>query len=206
MQYNPITGRRLKDVSGAIDWIHARLKRDGVLPDNFNLVQCLYGEHLLAKYPNRIVALTESEKFAIIASGVYPGYVWLATGGKSQLSIDKLRVLKGRTVILFPDVDGYDYWNQKTKEIEAIGCKVMVSDLLEKNASAQDRANKIDLADWLIRELQRPQPLETIHKHFTDEEKALHRLAAINPDVYSLIDDLDLVSASVGKRLRTHLD
>ena len=206
MQYDPITGRRLRDVSGAIDWVHARLKREGVLPKDFYLVQCLFGEHLLAKNPDWVVALVESEKAAIIGSGVYPDYVWLATGGRSQLSIDKLRVLRGRTVIMFPDVDGYGYWTEKAKEVEAIGCKVMVSDLLEKNATAQDRVNKIDLADWLIRELQRPQPLETIHKHFTDEEKALHRLAAINPTVYSLIDDLDLVSTATGKRVLTHLE
>ena len=62
-------------------------------------------------YPDKVVALVESEKSALIASGVYPEYIWLATGGKSQLSIDKLKVLQGRTVIMFPDVDGFEYWS-----------------------------------------------------------------------------------------------
>jgi hypothetical protein len=158
MQYNPTTGKRIKDANVPVDWVHSRLKRDRVLKDDFNLVQCLFGAHLLSKYQNKTVALIESEKSAIIASGVYPNYVWVATGGKSQLSIDKLKVLRGRTVVMFPDVDGYGYWIEKAKEIEALGCKVIVSDLLEKNATAQDRDDKIDLADWLIRELRQQKP------------------------------------------------
>lgn len=54
---------------------------------------------------------------------------------------------------MFPDVGGFEYWSNKAKVVEAIGCKVVVSDLLEKNATEEDRINKIDLADWLIRTL-----------------------------------------------------
>ena len=46
-----------------------------------------------------------------------------------------------------------EYWKNKAKDVEAIGCKVVVSDLLENNATNEDRANKIDLADWLVRYL-----------------------------------------------------
>lgn len=34
MQYDPVTGKRVKNASGAIDWVHAKLKRDKVLPDD----------------------------------------------------------------------------------------------------------------------------------------------------------------------------
>jgi len=117
MQYDPHTGKRIKDASGAIDWVHAKLKKDGVLPDDFYLVQCLFGEHLLTKYPDKVVALVESEKSALIGAGVYPQYIWLATGGKSQLAIDKLKTLRDRTVIMFPDVDGYEAWKEKAAEL-----------------------------------------------------------------------------------------
>ncbi|WP_368043483.1 DUF6371 domain-containing protein [uncultured Alistipes sp.] len=158
MQYDPATGKRIKNTSGAIDWAHAKLKRDGILPGDFNLVQCLFGEHLLKRYPDKVVALVESEKSALIGAGVYPDYLWLATGGRSQLSIDKLRVLRGRAVVMFPDVDGYELWCEKAQSLETIGCKVIISDLLEKNASPADRVAKIDLADWLIRQLQASAP------------------------------------------------
>lgn len=80
MKYDPNTGHRIKD-GGGINWIHSIMKRQGLLPEDFNLVQCLFGEHLLRMYPDKVVALVESEKSALIASGVYPEYIWLATGG-----------------------------------------------------------------------------------------------------------------------------
>jgi len=37
MQYNPETGKRIKHESGAIDWIHSKLKKSGTLPEDYNL-------------------------------------------------------------------------------------------------------------------------------------------------------------------------
>lgn len=190
MKYDPNTGHRVKDGSG-INWVHAIMKKQGLLPDDYNLVQCLFGEHLLKMYPTKVVALVESEKSALIASGVYPNYIWLATGGKSQLSIDKLKVLQGRTVVMFPDVDGFEYWNNKAKEVEAIGCKVVVSDLLEKNATDEDRANKIDIADWLIRCLSVSTVTE-VKTAITEAEKTLQAMIEANPALQLLIDTFDL--------------
>lgn len=190
MKYNPDTGHRLKD-TGGINWIHSIMKKQNLLPEDFSLVQCLFGEHLLRMYPTKIVALVESEKSALIASGVYPDYIWLATGGKSQLSIDKLKILQGRTVIMFPDVDGFDYWSNKAKEVEAIGGKVVVSDLLERDATDEDRANKIDLADWLIRNLSESTPKEVKHE-LSEAERNLQTMTEANPALQLLIDTLDL--------------
>ena len=190
MKYDPNTGHRVKD-GGGINWIHAIMKKQGLLPDDYHLVQCLFGEHLLKMYPTKVIALVESEKSALIASGVYPDYIWLATGGKSQLSIDKLKVLQGRTVVMFPDVDGFEYWSNKAKEVEAIGCKVVVSDLLEKNATDEDRANKIDIADWLIRCLSVSTVTE-VKTAITETEKILQAMIEANPALQLLIDTFDL--------------
>ena len=78
-----------------------------------------------------------------------PKYIWLASGGKSQLKPEKLSVLKGRRVIAFPDVDGYQEWKEKLSKIE--GLTITVSDVLEKNATDKERLNHIDIADWLIK-------------------------------------------------------
>lgn len=45
MRYNPETGKRIKNNAGAIDWVHSKLKRAGALPDDWELTQCLFGEH-----------------------------------------------------------------------------------------------------------------------------------------------------------------
>lgn len=43
-----------------------------------------------------------------------PDYIWLATGGKSQFN-ERLKVLYGRDVVAFPDVDGNTTWCEKVK-------------------------------------------------------------------------------------------
>ena len=153
MKYDPATGKRLKDPGTPfrISWVHSLMKRSGHLPEDWQLTQCLFGEHLLSEPRSRVrtVALVESEKTAVIASAIMPKYIWLATGGKSQLSPEKLSVLRGRKVIAFPDVDGYRQWTEKLSSIA--GLNITVSDVLEKNATDRDRHDHIDIADWLIR-------------------------------------------------------
>ncbi|MEJ1730382.1 DUF6371 domain-containing protein, partial [Escherichia coli] len=119
------------------------------LPDGWELTQCLFGEHLLRQHPTRPVALVESEKTAVICSAFWPQYIWLATGGKSQLN-DRLQVLMGRKVVAFPDVDGYLEWKEKLSRVR--GLDIVVSDVLEKEATFEDRANHVDIADLLIRQ------------------------------------------------------
>jgi len=53
--------------------------------------------------------------------------------------------LKGRNVVLFPDLGGFDKWLIKAEEIKTI-CYVKVSDLLEKNASSEAKNKGYDLA------------------------------------------------------------
>ena len=125
MQYNPETGRRIKHESGAIDWVHNKLKKTGALPEDFNLQQCFFGEHLLKIYRDKPVAIVESEKSAIIASVLIPDSVWIAAGQLNGLSIEKAKVLKGRKVTLFPDLGGYEKWTIKTTEIkQSVKCEI----------------------------------------------------------------------------------
>jgi hypothetical protein len=154
MQYNPGTGRRIKHESGAIDWVHNKLKKAGTLPEDFNLQQCFFGEHLLKVYPSKYVAIVESEKSAIIASCIMPELVWLAAGNLNGLSIEKCQALKGRDIMLYPDLGAFEKWSLKAVEIhEKCNCKVTVSTLLEDEASDSDRANGLDIADFIVAEL-----------------------------------------------------
>ena len=187
MMYDPATGHRIKDedMPGRITWGHSRLKWR--LPKSWTPTQCLFGEHLLAKHPDAKVALVESEKTAVIAAGILPKYIWLATGGKSQFNA-RLSVLKGRTIIAFPDVDGYDLWRRNAAEMPEL--QITVSDLLERVATPEDRKNHIDIADLLIREMLNPVPrepsLEEIVSGLPEEAKWLIEdlgLVAIRADV-----------------------
>lgn len=61
--------------------------------------------------------------------------------------------LIARKGIVYPDADGYDKWLEAAKNLKFFKC--VVSDIIEKNATPEDRKNKIDIADWLIRQLQK---------------------------------------------------
>lgn len=152
MQYDAATGHRVKD-SHAVGWVHSKLIQKGLLTDDFVLSQCLFGEHLLHNDPiNNVVAIVESEKSALLGSLVYPQYTWLATGGKCNLTPYKTSVLVNRTVILFPDVDAYDEWKERSRHL-FLPKRVIVSDLLQRIASDDEREKKIDIGDWLVESL-----------------------------------------------------
>ena len=191
MQYNPEDGHRVKDGQvSAVNWIHSILKRQRVLAEEWQLSQCLFGEHLLNVYPDKVVVLVESEKSAVIGSAIFPDYVWLATGGKSQLREEKLRVLTGRTVLLFPDADGYAEWKQRVGSMTC--CKAVVSDIIERNATPEQKAAHIDIADWIVFQI-RESRINCTADHLIEAERILRRMVEKNPVLQKLIDDFDLV-------------
>lgn len=127
-------------------------------------ISCLFGEHLLNKYPNNPIALVEAPKTAIYGT-LYFGLpndsndlIWLAVYNKSSFSFDKLKVLQGRYVYVFPDLskDGntFNEWKSKAKDYEnkLIGTRFIFSDLLEKLAPEQDKNEGNDIADYLIKQ------------------------------------------------------
>ena len=104
---NPLTGHRIKDGSvPAAMWVHSRLKALHQIHDDWTLTQCLFGEHMLALFPDEKVALVESEKSAVICAAVLLDYLCGRTRGKRQFC-DKINVLRGRKVIACPNVEAY---------------------------------------------------------------------------------------------------
>ena len=194
MQYNPTTGRRIKHESGAIDWVHNKLKKSGKLPQNFNLQQCFFGEHLLKIYPGKHIAIVESEKSSIIASMIMPELVWLAAGNLNGLSIEKCQVLNGREITLYPDLGAFDKWSIKAAEIkERCNCKITVSTLLEDEASDLDRINGLDIADFIIPELKSKKTIPEIQSSFSP---ILQTMIEKNKSLLVLIKGLELEEIS----------
>lgn len=168
MAYHPDTLKRLKkEVIPAneqnerneqqkerspVDWVHSRLLREKRVK-GFHLQQCLFGLHQLTDTPaDTLIGLVESEKTAIIASVYFPELVWMATGGACNLNAALLAPLKGRKVVLFPDVNQYVLWQDKAVNImQQIGIALTVSDYLEIHATDAMRQNGADLADVLLR-------------------------------------------------------
>lgn len=191
MKYDPETGPRIKDpdVPGRITWVNSLMKQSGQLPADWELSQCLFGEHLLLEHPGMPVALVESEKTAVICSGLMHQYLWLATGGKSCIN-DRLLVLQGRKIIAFPDNDGFQDWTTKLAKYPQLG--ITVSPILQQNATAEDLEAHIDIADWLIRYKLHP-PKEPVKKQCVDFLKAAWYISPeYHGELEALIEDLDL--------------
>jgi hypothetical protein len=158
MCYDPETGKRKKGELFSPKWVH------GLLGKPFTYKQCLFGEHLLKEYPNDPVALVESEKTAIIATGYMPQYLWLATGGLYGAKWgehETYKHFKNRKVILFPDhgfaniktgKTCYDAWNERANHIrETVPCNISVSRLLEDGLDRSALDNGYDIADFLVK-------------------------------------------------------
>ena len=141
--YNPTTGKRVKNLATPVYWVHKALKQP-----EFELKQCLFGGHLLID-KTKPVAIVESEKTAIIASVYLPQFIWVAVGSLNNLNAEMCSMLKGRTVSLFPDLNGFEKWNNKAKELSHLAL-FTVSDLLERKATEVERKQGFDLADYLI--------------------------------------------------------
>ena len=156
------------------DWLHSIIEKQHtrsskplpgwleVYNKNEKKVSCLFGEHLLNKYPGNHVALVEAPKTAVYGT-LYFGlpekpesFIWIAVYNKSSFSFDKLKILKGRFVYVFPDLskDGSTFkeWQTKAKEYEdqLTGTRFVFSDLLERLATPEQRENGSDIADILI--------------------------------------------------------
>ncbi len=139
------------------EWLEAYIKQD-------KRISCLFGEHLLSKYHSNPVALVEAPKTAVYGT-LYFGLpetpeslIWLAVYNKSSFSFDKLKVLQGRFVYVFPDLskDGSTFkeWETKAKEYESRlpETRFIFSDLLEQLAPERDKSEGNDLADYLIKQ------------------------------------------------------
>jgi len=144
MLYSPTTGKRIKEPFNHINWVHKALKKP-----EFELRQCLFGEHLLID-KTKHVAIVESEKTAIIASVYLPQFIWVAVGSLTNLNAEKCSILKGRTVTLFPDLNGFEKWSNKANELSHLAI-FTVSDLLELKATEAEKKQGFDLADYLIK-------------------------------------------------------
>ena len=181
------------------EWLEAYNK-------NETKVSCLFGEHLLSKYPYNPVALVEAPKTAIYGT-LYFGFpeqptnlLWLAVYNLSSLNLNKCKALKGRNVYLFPDLskDGkaFELWSNKANEIQKRlqGTYFHVSDLLEQLAPHQDKEQGKDIADYLIKqdwrlfrkqdikETPKPEPVKTSIREKGEKREASKKTFFSQPE------------------------
>jgi hypothetical protein len=113
----------------------------------------LFGLHLL-KDSTAPVAIVESEKSAVIGSIYHHRYVWLATGGKQNINLIEKAAgqLQGRKEKLVPDLKATADWEIKAQELRRkYELDISVYTYLERRATEPERADGLDIADFLLR-------------------------------------------------------
>lgn len=144
MKYNSLTGKREKTF---FKWFN---------PAKLNLKQCLFGLHLLNRSDR--VYIVESEKTAMICSLKFPRQVFMATGGLNNLSRDKLYPLKGKQVVLIPDlspteanVTALKKWeSQGAKIAKVLNMEIYINNLLEEISTNKQKNEQWDIGDFII--------------------------------------------------------
>ncbi|NTV47419.1 MAG: hypothetical protein HGB11_13075, partial [Chlorobiales bacterium] len=162
MQIDELTGKRMKwpNGDGVVSDVHVLLsvKQKDWSIHKRQPRECLFGLHQIIRDENSPIAICEGEKTAVIASIRFPRYLWMATGSVSSLTLDRLEPLRGRKIVLYPDLGAYQKWVDTSKEFK--GFDISVSTLLEEIATPEEREAGLDIADFLIKEL-REKPAET---------------------------------------------
>lgn len=101
------------------------------------------------------IALVERERSAVILSELFPEQLWLATCYPLNLTVEKLDVLKGHHVTLFPPTDPtmstYVTWLEVADQAHRqLVLDISVSSILEDHATPEQKARKIDLVEFLF--------------------------------------------------------
>jgi hypothetical protein len=132
-------GHRDKSARPPVVWLHKKLGNFD--EEKEEIRQCFFGRHLIND--SDVVCVVESEKTALICAGIFPDAVWMATGGRTQLSGIGLSELSRKKVLLFPDTDSLVCWSEKTKNF---------GDFKVHDLSGFDEHKKqgSDIADYIL--------------------------------------------------------
>lgn len=147
---DPSSPRFAHSTSNACFWLGSIWVREGRLPPNARFRStCLFGEHLLNRYPDSLVILVESPKNAIFGALAFPKWTWVATGNKGMLRREVLQPLQGRDVIVIPDRDAISEWSTIIAGMADLA-NFTVVDICEHKAPEGEL--KFDIADYLQNE------------------------------------------------------
>lgn len=141
MAYHP-DGHR---VAGWCNWVRSKAEKCAMGPQLEHTDKVFFGQHLLPLRPDATVCIVESEKTALFCALIMPEYIWLATGGCGNLQSEKLKVLRGRKVVVWPDSGEYDKWRER---VASSG----LNDIRVENKMEQYPPNT-DIADVLLQNL-----------------------------------------------------
>jgi hypothetical protein len=145
MDYNAETGKRVKEPQNKVLCVGKIILKN----TEANIVACFYGEHLLAGN-SKSVRLFESEATATYAAAFFPDSICLATGGThgaKWVEPDVFKVLRGRKITLYPDIDTHELWEEKAMVLRDYNLDVIVSQIIVQKALSYSKSKGISYSE-----------------------------------------------------------
>jgi hypothetical protein len=150
-------GHRDKEMPYSFSWVHSTLNRLHIVDlTKTEVKQCLFGLHLVNKYPNAEVKIVESEKTAVIMAVAYGNHehqVWMACGGAENLTRERLAPLMkaGRRITIYPDRDKVDEWRARAANMRYLNICVDATPVTKWWKPCD--GEKADIADVVVRSI-----------------------------------------------------
>lgn len=150
------------------NWIHSIIEKENQRAQidnptwlkyylkNEKLVRCLFGSHLIKRYPTKKIIVTESPKNAIIGALFNPDFLWLSTLNFSMIKNQNIfKCLTGREVILMPDNAkddaAFTEWDYQANRMRRdLGLNVMCSSFLLNKCTDEQKEEGFDIADYYL--------------------------------------------------------
>lgn len=117
---------------------------------------CLFGEHLLGlpEYQNKPIILVESEKTAVICAINLPKYNWLSYAGINGMTIQKMKVLSDKSILIVPDLseNARKITLKKIEELKELNINAKMWDLSDGMSDLELKSKgfyNMDLEDFL---------------------------------------------------------
>ena len=139
-------------------WVSSALKSREPLLEYWKVKHCLFGLHLLESDNSMPISIVESEQSAVLLSELLPDSIWMAYAHTSNLSVDLLEPLQGRTVTIYPRTDptmsNYVFFLEYADLVRRAypSINLSIDTTLEDRASPSQKSHCIDLLDFLLNE------------------------------------------------------
>lgn len=128
----------------------------------------------------------------------------MAAGALDWLNVDKLKPLKNRKIILYPDTsttgNAFNRWSKIAKEAKRLGYNITVSTLLEHKCTNEQKVKGYDLGDYLIDRLIKVRATEQSEEmqiskppEPQNQSNTLSDMISKNPVLANLVNTFDCV-------------
>ena len=116
-----------------------------------------------------------------------------------MLPFHRVAKQENRQIILYPDADGFNLWQQIAQDAKRQGLTVKVSSLIENHATGEQKANGYDLADLLINQQREINQINSYVDSYNTKLETILNDETLNQDFETILNEQKAVLVIDGK-------